>query len=882
MSDAPDIQYPTGTVTFLLTDIEGSTRLLQLLGDQYPPILDAHYRLLETAAEAAGGALVSTEGDGMFFVFVEAASAVRAAIDAQRSLAAQPWPAGTRVRVRMGIHTGIGTRLGVDYVGLDVHRAARIAQSGQGGQIVLSDATRALVAGKLPEDVSLRALGEHSLKDLERPEVLFDVIAPGLETTFPALRTNRPGEAGLPSQLTTFIGRWAEREAVQDLLTRHRLVTLTGPGGTGKTRLAVEVARAAKVMFEGGVYFVPLATIPEADLFLPTLGSALGLREGPSRSIRDAIVEQLKPQPILLVLDNFEQLVPAAAAVADLLVALPDVTMLITSRERLRITGEQVFTVPALAVPGDLASGDVAVLGSLDSVALFVERSKAARSDFELNPANAQAVAEICARLDGLPLAIELAAARSSLFEPDEILRLLEKRMSFLEGGRDVPERQRTLRGAIDWSNQLLADAERKLFRRLSVFSGGASLEAIERVCGDDGAAVHVIDLVGSLHDKSLVSRDSAGGPLRIVMLGTIQEFALDQLEVAGEADGMRSRHANYFLSLAQRLAQELDGPAQDESLASLDRDVDNLRAAIRWSLDSREIVLGLRLATALERFWLFGNHVKEGRRVLGELLSARGSKDDRAVWAAAVGSAGNLSAWQSDYTMSSALADEALVAYRELGDPLGIARQLGTLAYAAVVPDPSRARELFEESLTNYRLVGQPAEMGQSLVGVALTQMTLGDVDSAERSLEQASELFRSRGDEPLDLVARGLQGVCYRLRGDLDAARHRYVDVLARAEKINSHLALTLPLSTLADLAILEGDPERAAMLDAAQMQVSERLGGTPTSLLTGIPSASDRAREILGDEVFEDAATRARAMPIQAIIELARSGGLTSRSD
>jgi predicted ATPase/class 3 adenylate cyclase len=853
-----------------MTDIEGSTRLIQQLGDQYPALLDDHYRLLREEFESAGGVEVSTEGDALFFAFSDAGSAVRATLDGQGRLAAHVWPPGVTVRVRMGIHTGVGTLLGQDYVGLDVHRAARIASAAHGGQIVVSDGTRALAEASVPE-AAFRDLGEHRLKDLERLEHLFQLVASGMETEFPPLRSLDALRDSLPAQLSSFVGRAREKQQLLQLVDAARLVTLTGPGGTGKTRLSIEVAAAVAGRFPDGVVFVPLATITDPALLIPTLAGALGLREAPSRPVRDVLIAHIKERSILLVLDNFEQLIAAAQTVGELLAAAPRVSMIVTTREPLWIAGEQEFPVPALALP-DRGRAELDQLRETDSVALFVQRARSVRPEFELTIDNAHAVAEICVRLDGLPLAIELAAARSRLFEPAELLSRLDRRLSFLAGRRDLPERQRTLRGAIDWSHQLLAQAEQLLFRRLSVFAGGVTIEAIEAICDLADLEVDVVDGVSSLYDKSLLRRDEGGaGELRVSMLETIREYARERLDASGEAETIRRRHAEFFMALAAQAAGHLDGREQQQWLDAVDRDLDNFRSAIRWAVDAGEAEIGLRLAASLSTFWIFRGHLREGRLVFDAVLAFPPTAASPAVRAAGLGAAADIAGWQADYEVSRPLAERALALYEQLGDVLGIARQLNLLGYAAATTDPTAARALFAKSIDAYRQAGSPTAMGQPLVGMALPEMRFGDLEEAASHLEEAARIFEAAGNETMVVIATGLRGVCARLGGDLTAAQRRYADALVRSQRLDAHIAMTLPLAAFADLALLEGDPERAAVLDAAVTQLRERLGGTPTFELMGIPNVRDRAHAELGDDRYDAAAARGRSAPLDAIVRL-----------
>jgi predicted ATPase/class 3 adenylate cyclase len=857
-----------------MTDIEGSTRLLQALGDQYSDLLAAHYRLISDSCAAVGGTLVSTDGDAVFVAFSDAPAAVRGALEAQRALNQHPWPRDAAVGVRMGIHTGEGRLLGSTYVGLDVHRVARIAAAGHGGQTVLSDTTRALVSGSLPPGAELHDLGEHVLKDLESAERLFQLVTPDLPSGFPPLRSLQEPVRNLPMQLTSFVGRKHEKRQLLEFLGANRIVTLTGPGGTGKTRLSIEVAAAFVGADQDSVHFVELASVSDPELLYPTIAATLGVRETASRPIRDSLTERLRERPMLLVLDNFEQLTKAAPAVGDLLAAAAQLKLLVTSREPLRISGEQEYPVPPLEIPDTHADVSLDALLSLDSVELFVQRARVVRPDFDLSAANAADIAEICARLDGLPLAIELAAARSRLFAPHDLLSRLDRRLTFA-GGRDVSERQRTLRGAIDWSHELLDEAEQVLFRRMAVFAGGCTLEAVEATCVLAEDHFDALEVVPSLHDKSLLRRDeAASGSVRVSMLETIREYALERLDASPEATQIRSAHAAFFLDLAEQASPHVRGPAGRQWLGRLEGELDNFRAAIRWAIDSGDLNLGLRLAAALDPLWIFENHQREGRRHLDELLAQPVSQGLPEARAAALGASASIAVWQADYSAGSKLAEKSLEIYREIGDVLGIARQLSSLGFAAIVADPVDAHRLFAESIAAFREAGGPPEMGESLIGMAMTELQLDRVAEAIAHLEEATLSFERAGDEPLALIAAGILGLSDRLVGDLSAARRRYVDVLVRSHRVGADVVTSLPLAALADLALLEGDPERAAVLHGAQAQLADRLGGTPTFELVGIPDVGERARAELGPARYEAALARGRSMPLDEVVRLALS--------
>ncbi|MGH2385720.1 MAG: adenylate/guanylate cyclase domain-containing protein, partial [Candidatus Limnocylindria bacterium] len=499
---------PTGTVTFLFTDIEGSTRLGNELADRFDAILAAHNQLIRDILARHAGIEVSTEGDAFFAVFPGAPPAVAAAVEAQRSLASFPWPDGAQIRVRMGLHTGDGRFGGDNYVGTDVNRAARIAAAGHGGQVLLSDATRALVAQRLPASVTIRDLGSHRLKDLPEPERIWQLEIDGLANEFPEIRSLDARPNNLPLPAASLIGRTAELAAIVDFVRERRLVTLTGPGGTGKTRLALAAAHHLLADFADGAYFVALEDARDRPAVAATTAMALAVREKYDRDLEQGVKEFVEHRKLLLVLDNFEQVVEAGAPlVTELLAVSPELHIVVTSRAVLRVAGEQEFSVPPLDVPDPRELPPLRVLGQVEAIALFVQRARAVAPGFAVTDDNARAVTEISRRLDGLPLGIELAAARVKLLSPAAILDRLERRLPVLTTtARDIPARQRTLHATIDWSYELLEPAERRLLARLSVFAGGWTLDAAEEVCNPGRElGIDMLDGLSSLVDKSLV-----------------------------------------------------------------------------------------------------------------------------------------------------------------------------------------------------------------------------------------------------------------------------------------------------------------------------------------------------------------------------------------
>ena len=748
-------------MTFLFTDIEGSTKLLQRLGPEYEAVLNEHRRRIRAGIEAGGGREVSTEGDAIFAAFASPSGAVAAAVLAQRELARQAWPGGTGIPVRMGLHTGEVALAGNDYVGLEVHRAARIAAAAHGGQVLVSSATRSLVDDRLPAGVGWRDLGEHRLKDLSRPERIAQLVVEGLRNDFPPPRTLDVTPNNLPVQVTSFVGREAVVAEAIRLLDRTRLLSLTGPGGTGKTRLALQLAADVADRFPDGVYFVPLAAISEPMLVAPTITQAIGVTLTGGRPPLEGLIEALRTKRTLLVLDNFEQLLPAASTVAELLRGTDSVKVIVTTRAILRISGEQELPVPPLGLPDVHGKHGAAALSQYAAVRLFIERAVAARPDFQVTNENAPAVAEITARLDGLPLAIELAAARLRLLSPQAILARLGDRLSILSGGaRDLPARQQTLRATIAWSYDLLDQAERELFERLGVFMGGWTLEAAEAVCGAGGSAADTLDVLTSLAEKSLVRpQDDPHGDPRFLMLETIRAFAVERLEARSDLAELRQRHADWFLALAESTGAALGGPDRRERLNRLEDDHDNMRAALTWFIGRDELALAARLVVALWRFLQQHGHLFEARARADEVLAA----DDRLHLLAAnergslLNAAGGIAYWQGDLDTTHQRYREALEIARADGRPAELAEALYNFSFAPVVLEDQRdwletlgrvSPPIVREAMAIYRDLGDRAGQAKALWALSDFLLYGGDLSGSEAALLEALPLFRDLGD--------------------------------------------------------------------------------------------------------------------------------------
>ncbi len=627
---------PTGIVTFLFSDIEGSTRLLQDLGDGYLELLQRHNRIFREAIREQDGAEIGTEGDSFFVVFPNPLGAVQAAARIQLSLADHPF--AEPVRVRMGLHTGQGRLVADDYIGIDVNRAARIAAAGHGGQILISDATRALVEPDLPAHLTVRDLGSHRLKDLAHPERLYQLVVEGLPAEFAPPKSLDARPNNLPLQLTRFIGRREEVSQIKGrLLNGARLLTLTGPGGTGKTRLALEVAAETLTAFEDGAWFVDLSSTMDSGLVISTIAEILGVKEKPGRPLQDALERSLKDRAMLVVLDNFEQVVDAGAAVERLLQAAARLKILVTSRAALHRYGEQEFPVPPLDLPDPGNLPDLASLTRYEAIGLFIERAIAVKPDFALTENNAPSVAEITVRLDGLPLAIELAASRVKILSPQAIVERLGRGSPLLVSrAPDAPARQRTLRGTIEWSYDLLQEDQRRLFQQISVFQGGGSLEALETVCSP-APGVDTIEGLGSLVDNSLLRRvETEDGEPRFVMLETIKGYAADRLNDAPDlSDAIRRAHAAYFADFAQQQWEHLTGLGREPALTAMAADIDNLRIAWRYWVAERDLD---QLKKLVDSMWLLYDargwyHATiEITTDLLEVLSSTPSTPERAI----------------------------------------------------------------------------------------------------------------------------------------------------------------------------------------------------------------------------------------------------------
>jgi predicted ATPase/class 3 adenylate cyclase/Tfp pilus assembly protein PilF len=852
----------TGTVTFLFTDIEGSTKLWEGSPEAMRVALVRHDEILRETIETSGGYIFKTVGDAFCTVFHTAQDALEAALTSQRVLFSEEWSEDIgSLRVRMALHTGEAEERDGDYFGPPLNRVARLLSSGHGGQILLSLAAQELVRDQLPEETALRDLGERRLKDLVRPERIFQLTVPDLPSEFPPLRTLEGRPNNLPLQPTPLVGRKREvAEVTQRLLASEtRLLTLTGPGGTGKTRLALQAAADLLGAFEDGTFFVSLAALTDPELVTSAIASPLGVVEAADRSLEEGLRKYLRKKRVLLVLDNFEQVLEGARLVGQLLSTCLDLKVLATSRIPLGLYGEREYLVPPLSLPDPERLPSLESLTRYEAVGLFVERAQEARPDFSVTNENAPAVAEICARLDGLPLAIELAAARIKVLPPQKMLDRLSDRLKILaRGARDLPERQRTLRASMEWSHALLDEGEKVLFARLSVFAGGRTLEAIEAVCDPEGTLpIDVLDGVESLVDKSLLrEEEGVWGEPRFVMLETVHEYAREKLEESGEAEELRRRHAQYFLALAEEAEPELKGPRQFDWVERLEAEHDNMRAAFSWLLEVGDIELGLRLAGALRRFWHVRGYFEEGRRRLEQALAKEGwtSASARAKALDAVGglahdqgdieraeaaareglelsaradtessrvasfkrTLGITAEREGDYERATGLHEESLALYRETEDKWSIAASLISLGNILVARDEhERAKEIYREALILSRESGDPEQYATGLANLGYEHLLEGDHEQATALNEEAARLYRDRGSRGGLVYALDNLAWAALVRGDHERAKALHEETLALCRELGDKLIGSESLEGLACAAAARGEDERSARL-------------------------------------------------------------------
>jgi predicted ATPase/class 3 adenylate cyclase len=874
-----DRTFPTGTVTFLASDIEGSTRLVQEVGPAvFREILELHNEILRGAFARHGGTERGTQGDSFLVMFREAPAGLAAAADAQTALAAASWPQGAQVRVRMGLHTGVGMLGGDDYVGIDVHRAARIASAAHGAQVLLSEATRGLVESSLSPGTALRGLGEHKLRDLARPEQLYQLVIDGLPSNFPPIETTEVVAAGnLPVRLTGFIGREVELEELGRLFEESRLITLTGPGGTGKTSLAVAFASDNAAAFRHGAWFVRLEATADPSLVASAIAGSLGLVESPGLSSAERVAEYLKDRSVLMILDNFEQVLPAAGLVGDLLRAAPALKVIVTSRAALRLSAEQEFPVAPLALPGPIDP----VAGALKSpaVQLFVERARRVRPGYALTSDDASAVAEICRRLDGLPLGIELAASRVALLPPRTIAERLAERLD-LPGAapRDLPARQRSMERAIAWSYDLLEPPEQRLLARLSVFRGGCRLEEADAICGPASElGVDVLEGLSVLVDHSLAQPVPGPDGARFRLLETIQRYSDDRLDELGEATAIGWRHALAYRDLAEAAAPHLPGGDQLRWLDRLTAEHDNLRAASRWAIERGDSELALRLGAALWRFWQLRGHLEEGLSQMTRILEMPGADAPTPWRMRAIEAAGGLHYWTADVSGADALYRSQLEVAQTLGDARGTADAMFNLGHTRFLldRDHTAADQLADEAVLLYRQAGDEGAIARVAWTRANRLLEQGH-PGVEQQILEALRHFEELGDEWYVALAQGTLGWAAFARGDVVGALRWGLAAIGGHHAMGDIASTTIVLRGIAIVFLDWGMPEEAATIHSAFEALCQRYGVRPPAYfeelgpdvrgrreidLNGYPAAVERGASMSLEEAVDYVVTVAR---------------------
>jgi predicted ATPase/class 3 adenylate cyclase len=806
-------ELPTGTITFLLTDIEGSTELWEQNPESMPAALIRHDAIFDAAVDVHSGVHVRPrgEGDSRFAVFQDAVEAVAAAVEIQQNMASEAWGTPNPLRLRVGLHTGVADLRMGDYYGSAVNRCARLRGLGHGGQTLLSLTTKELVQDNLTAGVSFENMGYHTLKGLSRPENVFQLVIPGLPWEFPPLKSLENLPNNLPVQTTEFIGRVDEvEEIVENLCNRSiRLLTLTGPGGTGKTRLSQEAATEMLEYFPDGVFFIPLAPISDPELVPTTIARTIGVREGGGLPPLENLKSYLKDKHLLMLLDNFEQVMDATVIVSELLATAPDLKLIITSRIALQIRGEQEFPVPPLDVPGtNVVFEEIA---SIECVQMFVALAQAANPRFEFSRENATSVAEICRRLDGLPLAIEIAAARSRMLSPQAMLKRLDESLKLLIGGpKDLPLRQQTLRGAIDWSYDLLEYADRTLFARLGIFVGGFTLEAAEAVCNPNDH-LDVFTIIETLLNNSLLKVASPNDDEpRFELLQTIREYALEKLIAMGELEEIRQRHAEYFKQKSDEIMWQLYSVKSVEFLKVLEVEQDNFRAALNWSLELPDrIGVGIQIAYGIFWFWYRYGHFHEGREWCERLLVQTDEMGHHPLRAMVLATAGMMAMWEGDLNVAVGYALESLDIWRALEEPEGLGLSLMTTGIVLLNQgQDDRARPYLEESVEVFKEIGAIWLEGTALVHLGNVALGQGDIDAALSYLEKGETIARHVGDPWQIAFAVNNKGEVARVLGEYDKAHRYYVEteqLYQQADAIGDQARL---IHTLAYIAQHEGD--------------------------------------------------------------------------
>jgi predicted ATPase/DNA-binding SARP family transcriptional activator len=866
---------PSGTVTLLVTEIEGAAALWEADAVAMARALERHDEVLLAGVLAVGGHVVDHRAGSASVAFSSARQALACALDVQRALAALTWPTARPLRARMALHAGEVADPAAGYVGEPLSRAEGLRAAAHGGQVLVSSAVERLVVGDLSDDVALRDLGEHRLGELARPEHVFQLVAPGLADERAPLRSlgSRPLHHNLPHQLTSFVGRQHELAMLRSLQTRSRLVTLTGAGGAGKSRLALELAGQSLDEYPEGVWLVELASVSEPDQVVTAVATTLGVRETPPRPLLESVASALAQRRLFVVLDNCEHVLVSAAQMAEVLLqAVPGLVVVATSREPLGLAGEQVYRVPSLSLPDHGAPTPEAAARS-EAVQLFVDRAARHDAGFVLGGANTAAVISICRRLDGIPLALELAAARLRSLSVAEVEGRLDNRFQLLTGGsRTAMPRQQTLRALIDWSYGLLTADERELLDRLSVFAGGFTLDAAEAVCTRPAATRAVVDLLASLVDKSLVQADAVETGLRYRLLETVRQYAIEQLvhRGTGEVKTTRRAHAEYYLALAEESAPHLHRPEQVQWLDGLEEEHDNIRGALaNLEADTEAAELLLRFAVALRHFWVIRGHRAEAEETLDAALAHPGAAEPSLLRARALSASGSHHANRGNHALAQVQLTEGLAIARAQNEEVATATLLGERCYlswllgehdqarrfadeavevAAASGDPSAMGAAYESramalaadgradaradvlaALRCFETADFPQARGRALGHLALIEIQAGNLAAATANLDAALALVTEAGDDGTLHIMIHNRALAALLTGDAAGARDLFADALVRSDRVGDRSGTAYAVLGLALCLSAAGDAERATVLHGHVETMLVQLGET-----------------------------------------------------
>jgi predicted ATPase/class 3 adenylate cyclase len=871
---------PTGTVTFLFTDIAGSTRLWEHDPKAMGVAVARHDAVVREVIQRHAGYIFMTAGDAFCAAFQAARDALAAACDAQLLLAKEPWAESARIKVRMALHTGLAEFRDNAYFGPPLNRVSRLLAAGHGGQILLSLATQGLVCDSLPIGAVLRDMGERRLKDLIHPERVYQVVVPGLAADFPPLKTLDTRAQNLPLQLSSFVGREREMGEVKDLLHSSRMVTLAATGGAGKTRLSLHVGADLLDEFADGVWFVELAPLSDARLVPQAVASVLGIKEQPGEGLVDTLTKATRERELLLVLDNCEHMVLACAELCEALLSqCPSVRILATSRELLHIGGEIAYRVSSLPSPDPEATPGAESLNRYAAARLFIDRALAVRPSFQVSDANAPSLASICRRLDGIPLALELAAARMRSMSVEELDQRLDKRFQLLTGGlRTASPRQQTLRSLIDWSYDLLSGVEQTMFCRLAIFAGSWTLQAAEKICaGEHVAKDHVVDILASLTDKSVVLVEERNGAMRYRMLETMREYARERLNESGDADPVRARHLAFYLALGEEAGAALTGRKQGEWLELLDLERENLLSAhLACEHVAGGATIGLRLVHAVKRYWVSRGLMGLGKRVTVEALNRAGTRLRTLERSRALFAAGQFACFMAEYGEARPYLEDSLAISHEIGDESLSASLNSTLALAALgASDHVAARKYFEEAILLARKCRNTRELAASLNGLAQLERMEAALDDADSLYQQALELMRELGDrEAMALILLNLAIVAIGRRSAAQA--HALLqEVLAISVEVQSKPTGQCALDGCAALAALCGEWKRAATffgaVEAQTAQTGYQRDPADEALLAPLIT---EVRTELGPEAFDAARTQGRSLGYQEAIDEVRA--------